>query len=161
MADGKSRAYIPQRLSDGAFALGIDEEVAKGCFDVVTDVVGDPTGTSFDMTKWHDGDRLPGERLCPRDRRGACRRQVRHRPRVAGPTFNAYGAGMDNPNDTKEYLPISLQYRPYTAKTARDPSLACGSRRLNGESHLSRQERDYRKRVGPRLCHLCSREASC
>ena len=31
---------------------------------------------------------------------------------------------MDNPNDTKEYLPISLQYRPYTAKTARDPSLA-------------------------------------
>ena len=123
MADGKPRAYIPQRLSDGAFALGIDEEVAKGCFDVVTDVVGDPTGTSFDMmsgmtvTAYQESDcaRATAEELV-----GVKYAIVR----VAGPTFNAYGAGMDNPNDTKEYLPISLQYRPYTAKTARDPSLA-------------------------------------
>ena len=149
MADDKPKAYIPQFLSGGAFALGIDEEVAKGCFDVVTDVVGDPTGTSFDMmsgmtvTAYQESDctRATAEELAD------VKYAIVH---VAGPTFNAYGAGMDNPNDTKEYLPISLQYRPYTAKTARDPSLAgetlpdgsMENRTYRGKSTITANESD-------------------
>ena len=103
-------------------------------FDVVTDTVGEPTGKQMALAHMaapasddpvyqaSDVTRATPEQIAE------CQYAVLL---IASPSTGAGepGGGMfgaapaDTPADEK-YLPISLQYRPYTADTARDPSLA-------------------------------------
>ena len=140
---GKPKCYIPQKFVSGGmfgggapahFELAIDEDVANELFDVVTDTVGEPTGKQMafgpmaapasDDPVYQASDvvRATPEQIAD------CEYAVLL---IASPSTGAGepGGGMfgaapaDTPADQK-YLPISLQYRPYTADTARDPSLA-------------------------------------
>ena len=108
--------------------------MANELFDVVTDTVGEPTGKQMafgpmaapasDDPVYQASDvvRATPEQIAD------CEYAVLL---IASPSTGAGepGGGMfgaapaDTPADQK-YLPISLQYRPYTADTARDPSLA-------------------------------------
>lgn len=141
---GKPKAYIPQLLKGGSgffdttpkhFELAIDEALAGEIFDVVTDEIGEMTGMSTPMA-------MPGQEAG--EPTPEYQQSDAHMPDaaalaeceyavlvIASPSTGAGepGGGMfgaapaDTPADEK-YLPISLQYRPYTADTARDPSLA-------------------------------------
>ena len=140
---GKPKCYIPQKFVSGGmfgggapahFELAIDEDVANELFDVVTDTVGEPTGKQMafgpmaapasDDPVYQASDVV---RATP-EQIAECQYAVLL---IASPSTGAGepGGGMfgaapaDTPADEK-YLPISLQYRPYTADTARDPSLA-------------------------------------
>ena len=140
---GKPKCYIPQKFVSGGmfgngapahFELAIDEDVANELFDVVTDTVGEPTGKAVafgpmaapasDDPVYQASDVV---RAAP-EQIAECQYAVLL---IASPSTGAGepGGGMfgaapaDTPADEK-YLPISLQYRPYTADTARDPSLA-------------------------------------
>ena len=129
---GKPKCYIPQKLSGGgmfgggsaSFSLAVDEDTANELFDVVTDTVGEPTGepqafgpmafqvdTSQKVYQESDCTRATAEDLAD------CKYAVLV---IASPDTGAGegGGGMFSsepvPEDQK-YLPISLQYRPYTA----------------------------------------------
>ena len=139
---GKPKCYIPQKFVSGGmfgggtahFELAVDEDVANELFDVVTDTVGEPTGKQMafgpmaapasDDPVYQASDVV---RATP-EQIAECQYAVLL---IASPSTGAgepsggmFGAApADTPADEK-YLPISLQYRPYTADTARDPSLA-------------------------------------
>ena len=142
---GKPKCYIPQKFVSGGmfgggapahFELAIDEDVANELFDVVTDTVGEPTGVASSgfgpmASAEPSGDPVYQASDCVRatpEQIAGCEYAVLL---IASPSTGAGepGGGMfgaapaDTPADQK-YLPISLQYRPYTADTARDPSLA-------------------------------------
>ncbi len=138
---GKPKCYIPQKLSGGSgffdttpatFSLAVDEEAASKVFDVLTDTVGEPTGTAQPMPGPMGGGAASSDpvyqasdAVMPSDEElASCEYAVFV---IGSPDTGAgTGGGMfggDVPEDQK-YLPISLQYRPYTADTARDPSLA-------------------------------------
>ena len=141
---GKPKAYIPQVLKGGGgffdttpphFELAIDEALAGEIFDVVTDEIGEMTGMSTPMAGpgQEAGDPEPqyqaSDAHMPDDAAlAACEYAVLiiASPNTgAGESGGGFGpnAAPADPNAPK-YLPISLQYRPYTADTARDPSLA-------------------------------------
>lgn len=153
---GKPKCYIRQVLKGGSsffssepkyFALAIDEELANSVFTVVTDVIGEPTGTYTGGA----GMGGPGGDAGGEDAAGETESTPEYQESdasmpdaatlaeceyailiISSPDTGAgepSGGGMfgaadeSTPSDDK-YLPISLQYRPYTADTARDPSLA-------------------------------------
>ena len=142
---GKPKCYIPQVLEQGGgffstkdpeFKPIIDADSASEIFDVVTDTVGEPTGTPQAMGGPMGGqptsnDPVYQESDCTRvsaEQLADCEYAVF---RIASPDTGAgegNGGGFNMPGDTvdedKKYLPISLQYRPYTATTARNPSIA-------------------------------------
>ena len=118
---GKPRCYVPMKSSGGGFfssapatvSLAIKEELANELFEMVTDSVdeennivdlpvADMAGCEYVFYVISSPDTGAGE--------------------PSGGGFGPDAAPVD-PNAPK-YLPISLQYRPYTATTARDPSLA-------------------------------------
>ena len=122
---GKPKCYIPTKTSGGGGFFGastpvtaslvLDETMASELFDVVTDTVDD-SGEEITVTD------------LPVDQMAGCEYvfYVIESPNTgAGEPSGGFGpdAPAPDPNAPK-YLPISLQYRPYTADTARDPSLA-------------------------------------
>ena len=147
----KPKAYIPQTYFEAGFfsavpshfELSIDEEVANELFDVVTDdlteVDGTPTATDIiraDASKLAD-----------------CEYAIL---RISNPTCSDRGIhgstnmfGTVNRGDEFEYVPITLQYRPYTADTAREYSLAgCVSEDdptpATGAAYETRENRSYK-----------------
>lgn len=133
---GKPKAYIPQKYTSGdmfgttpaGFELAIDEDVASELFTVVTDTVGEPTGTSSNMMTGEITTGVYQESDCTRLSAAELADVEYVIFPIASPNTGAgEGGSMFSteavPEDQK-YLPISLQYRPYTADTARDPSLA-------------------------------------
>ena len=142
---GKPKCYIPQKLSGGgmfgggsaSFSLAVDEDTANELFDVVTDTVGEPTGepqafgpmasqvdTSQKVYQESDCTRATAEDLAD------CKYAVLV---IASPDTGAGegGGGMFSsepvPEDQK-YLPISLQYRPYTRTGRRRTAPTTASR---------------------------------
>lgn len=136
---GKPKAYIPQKFFAGSmfnvetrFELAIDEAVANELFDVVTDTVGEPTGSASPMTP---GQTAPSDPItvyqasdCTRataEQLAGCEYVVMV---ISSPDTGAGEGGSMFSNEPvpedRKYLPISLQYRPYTATTARTPSYA-------------------------------------
>lgn len=158
---GKPKCYIPQKLSGGAgmfgmsstpaeFKLAIDEDVANELFDVVTDTVGEPTGTAspgfgpMASSEPASTDPVYQESDCVRAGTAELAECEYAIFMISSPSTGAGegGGGMFSSEPVPEgekYLPISLQYRPYTADTARDPSLA-GDLLPDG----TRENRSYR-----------------
>ncbi len=142
---GKPKCYIPQKFTAASmfgggtsgFSLAVDETIANELFDVVTDTVGEPTGKSssgFGASAADDASSEPvyQESDCTRasaELLADCQYAVLL---IASPDTGAgegggtgmFGSSTDETPEDEKYLPISLQYRPYTALTARDPSLA-------------------------------------
>ena len=159
---GKPKAYIPQILKNSGgmfgnggtskFELAIDEDGAKEIFDVLTDTVGEPTGKAQVMA-------MPGQKAessndpvyqqsdakAPSDDEIAkCDYAVVviKSPDTGageGASTGMFGASQNADPNAPKYYPISLQYRPYTATTARDPSIA-GDKLKDG----SQENRSYR-----------------
>ena len=167
---GKPKCYIPQKFTaasmfgggTASFSLAVDEDVANDLFEVVTDVVGEPTGVAsagFGPTASTEtsSDPVYQKSDCARataDQLADCQYAVlliSSPDTGAGePSGSTFGASSDTTEETTDkYLPISLQYRPYTATTARDPSLAGDivdgvkeNRSYNGKSITASNEDD-------------------
>ena len=142
---GKPKCYIPQKFVSGGmlgggtahFELAIDEDVANGLFEVVTDTVGEPTGKAQAMGPMASAADVSSDPVyqasdvvrATADQIADCDYAVLL---IASPDTGAgepsdgtlFGAAPADTPASEKYLPISLQYRPYTATTARDPSLA-------------------------------------
>ena len=106
------------------FELAIDEEVANELFDAVTDDVNsaDPENPTKDDVVCADAAKLA-------DRKYAILR-IKN---PTDPNKGILGGGMFgtvNRGDPVEYVPITLQYRPYTADTA--PEVSIGGFIVNG-----------------------------
>ena len=141
---GKPKCYIPQKFVSGGmwgggapahFELAIDEDIANELFDVVTDTVGEPTGVAKAMgpmaSSEPSGDpvyqasdvvRATAEHIA--DCEYAVVLIASPDTGAGEPSSGGFGVASADPPDGEKSLPISLQYRPYTADTARDPSLA-------------------------------------
>ena len=149
---GKPKCYIPTLLKGGSgffdttpkhFELAIDEELANELFEVVTETYPDevpqdeahekqqtqmgpmaaePDPNAPKEYEYNAGDLTPVDAAALAE----CEYAILV---ISSPDTGAGegGGGMFSnepvPEDEK-YLPISLQYRPYTADTARDPSRA-------------------------------------
>ena len=149
---GKPKCYIPTLLKGGSgffdttpkhFELAIDETLANELFTVVTEtypaevpqdeahekqavafgpMAAEPDPNAPKEYEFNAGDLTPVDPAELAD----CEYAIYI---ISSPNTGAGegGGGMFSnepvPEDEK-YLPISLQYRPYTADTARDPSLA-------------------------------------
>ena len=123
----KPKVYIPQVLSGGGmfsstpstFGLAIDEEVANEYFDVVTDTVGEPTGTSGGgfpgMPAAEDASSEPvyqeSDATMPSDEELA---QCQYAILIVDSPDGEGGSTTDEAGNTV-WQPASLQYRPYTA----------------------------------------------
>ncbi|MBQ3267115.1 MAG: glycoside hydrolase family 3 C-terminal domain-containing protein [Atopobiaceae bacterium] len=151
---GKPKCYIPTLLKGGSgffdttpkhFELAIDPELANELFTVVTETYPaevpqdeahekqqtqmGPMASEPDPNAPKEYEYNAGDLVAPSAEELASCEYVVYI--MASPNTGAGepGGGMfgaapaDTPADQK-YLPISLQYRPYTADTARDPSLA-------------------------------------
>lgn len=107
----KPTVYIPLQYSSGSFnfatmsfgkagfSLPVDAKVLAKYFNIVTDTVGTPTGENGDYLET-DVIRASAEELAAVDFALVF---------VSSPRTSGY----DKTNDT--YVPVSLQYRPYTA----------------------------------------------
>ena len=112
---GKPKAYIPQKKfgggmfssSEAYFATCIDEDIASEYFDIVTDEIVDNAISRVDTSELSDCDYAILLVNNPKDPNSG----------VSG------GSGMGMQTGV-EYLPITLQYRTYTADTAREVSIA-------------------------------------
>jgi beta-glucosidase len=151
---GKPKCYIPTLLKGGSgffdttpkhFELAIDETLANELFTVVTDTYPaevpqdeahekqqtqmGPMASEPDPNAPKEYEYNAGDLVAPSaEELASCEYVVyimASPDTGAGePSGGMFGAApADTPADQK-YLPISLQYRPYTADTARDPSLA-------------------------------------
>ena len=112
----KPTVYVPMVFTEGStgwdgtttassWSLALDEDLCSEHFNVVTDTLGDPTGDADD-----DGNATYTEDDITRateDELAACDFALAS---VSSPST---GQGYDD--STGEYLPISLQYREYTA----------------------------------------------
>ena len=116
--DEKLTVYIPFKYTPetqtrrgttpASFAPCMDTNVASKYFNVVTDKLGKPSGEGNTY--------LPGDVIrASAEELAACDFALVRvaSPQNANPTAS-YGPGNTPPEDY-EYLPISLQYRPYTA----------------------------------------------
>ena len=109
----KKTIYIPWKYTDGAWAPTYNLQTALRYFNVVTDTIGQPTGEAGEDGKatYTDQDivRASAEDIATCDFALV---------RIASPattnTTLRYNADLTIP-EGYEYLPISLQYRPYTA----------------------------------------------
>ena len=134
---GKPKAYVPQRLVTGSFMsttpahfeAGVPVDLLKDTFDVVTDeVAAKGTGTSVNMMT---GEKIEGvfqESDCTRVDAKTLAECDYAIIRISGPKDPddgvKGGSGFGMAEGKVEYMPVTLQYEPYTASTARDPSLA-------------------------------------
>ena len=141
---GKPKCYIPQKFTGASafgggtagFSLAVNETIANELFDVVTDTIGEPTGKASagfgpNASAEVSSDPVYQESDCVRagaDQLADCQYAV---VLIASPDTGAgeggsgmFGSSTEEVPEDEKYLPISLQYRPYTADTARDPSLA-------------------------------------
>ncbi len=168
----KVKAYIAQNFVqpsfmsslDPYFKLAIDETLAGEAFDFVTDVIGEPTGVAQGMFgAAPDPDAGPvfqaSDAAVPsadelKDVQVAI-------VRIGGPKDAhdgvAGGSGFGMAQGPSEYLPVSLQYRPYTADDARDPSIggfivdgAKENRTYKGKSTEASNEGDLDKVIAVR-----------
>ena len=161
---GKPKAYIPQKFDAGSmfnvetkFELAIDETVASELFDVVTDTVGEPTGSASPMSP---GQTAPSEPITVYQASDCTRADAAQLKDceyvvmvISSPDTGAGEGGSMFSNEPvpedQKYLPISLQYRPYTAEVARNPSYAGDvvdgakeNRSYNGRSVSASNESD-------------------
>ena len=153
-ADGlgdKPKVYIPQTYFEAGFfssvpthfELGIDEEIAGELFDVVTDElvdVGDNAPTASDVIR-ADASKLAD-----------CEYAIIRMGNPADPSAGVSGAnqfGTVERGQEFEYIPITLQYEPYTAEYAREYSIA-GSVSADdptpatGDAYATRENRSYK-----------------
>ena len=152
-ADGlgdKPKVYIPQAYFEAGFfssvpthfELGIDEEVANELFDVVTDEVPEVDGTpTLNDVIRADADALKD-----------CKYAIIRISNPADPSAGVSGAnqfGTVERGQEFEYIPITLQYEPYTAEYAREYSYA-GSvsaddpTPASGDAYATRENRSYK-----------------
>ena len=138
--EGKPKAYIPQKTFGGGMfssaaatvSTCIDEEIASEYFDIVTDDVEGTEITRASMDKLADCDYAILLVNGPKDPNSG----------VKG------GSGMGMQTGV-EYVPITLQYRTYTADTAREYSLAGSvsaedSSPAVGDAYETRENRSYK-----------------
>ena len=155
-ADGlgdKPKAYISQRLVTGSFMdsfdpyfeLSLNEEAANQYFDVITDTIGDPTGVNTPMFGAPDPDAPPVYQKSDATLPSADElKDVKYAiigingPKDPNDGVSGGGMGMGMAGEV-EYLPITLQYRPYTADTAREVSIG-GDKLADG----TRENRSYK-----------------
>lgn len=133
----KPKAYIAQtHVQPGFmssekphFKLAIDETIATESFDFVTDAIGEPTGLDIPMFGEPDPNAplvyQASDATIPSAEELA---DVQYAiVRISGPKDPndgvAGGSGFGMTEGPVEYLPITLQYQPYTADEARDPSI--------------------------------------
>ena len=127
----KPTVYIPQIFSPASSGFGgttpasisscFDEETAAEYFSVVTDTVGEPTGDPLEgetEAQYQESDITRADAAALAD----CQYAI---IRIQNPQ-DAYDGVIENDDETFTYLPISLQYRPYTAdgSSVRQTSLA-------------------------------------
>ena len=113
----KPKVYIPQRLSGGTVALGIDNDVAAQYFDVVTDAVGDPTGEPADEggeAQYQESDITRADAAALADVQYAIVKVQNPQDAFGGFEGGELFFGGDT-GIPLEWHPVSLQYRPYTA----------------------------------------------
>ena len=151
---GKPKCYIPTLLKGGSgffdttpkhFELAIDETLANELFTVVTEtypaevpqdeahekqpmnmgpMASEPDPNAPKEYEYNAGDLVPVDAAALAECEYAVLVIASPSTGAGEPGGGPFGAApADTPADEK-YLPISLQYRPYTADTARDPSLA-------------------------------------
>jgi len=131
---------------DPYFELVIDEDIANEAFDVITDVIGDPTGVNTPMFGAPDPDAPPVYQKSDASLPSADElKDVKYAiVGINGPkdpndgVSGGGGMGMGMAGEV-EYLPITLQYHPYTADTAREVSIG-GDLLPDG----TRENRSYR-----------------
>ncbi len=133
----KPKVYVAQNLVTPSFMssdkphfkLAIDETIANEAFDVVTDEVGEPTGADIPMFGEPDPSAPPvyqaSDATMPSKEEFA---DVKYAiVRIAGPKDAndgvVGGSGFGMTDGPVEYVPVTLQYQPYTADDARDPSI--------------------------------------
>ena len=116
----KPKVYIPQMFTPSSSGFtGVvpasvspcfDEDVASEYFDVVTDTVGDPTGDPAEEggdPQYQESDIVRADAEALADVQYAI-------IKVKNPQ-DAFDGQTESEDGTVTYLPISLQYRPYTA----------------------------------------------
>ena len=106
--DEKPTVYIPMQLSNGSISLPVDLQTASEYFNVVTDTVsdtrtGEPDSSGNPTYAYEDIIRATSDQLAECD----------------FALVFANGPRSSSIQDEEgNYLPISLQYRPYTANSA-------------------------------------------
>ena len=139
MAD-KPRVYIPQKftaasrgfmgMTPASIAPCFDLDTAGEVFDVVTDAVGEPTGPAMEAAAGFPG--APGGQAteATKDPEPTYQESDLVRATAADLADVKYAVvRLRNPQSTgadpeDQFPPVSLQYRPYTATTAREESIA-------------------------------------
>lgn len=109
----KATVYIPMQFSKGKWALPVDQADADAVYNVVTDTVGEPSGTDANGNPVYTEDdiiRASAEDLAACDAAIV----IVNCPINEGSVLNGYGHDLE----TGEYFPISLQYGEYTANSS-------------------------------------------
>ena len=171
--EGKPKAYVSQRLVTGSFMdnfdpyfeMSINEEIAGQYFDVVTDNIGEPSGIYTPMfgepdptrTVYQKGDAsLPSAEELKDVKYAIIGINAPKDPNEG--VGGSGGMGMGMAQDPVEYLPITLQYRTYTADTAREVSIGGDlledgtreNRSYRGKSQTASNESDLDKVIALR-----------
>ena len=150
---GKPKCYVPQRLSQSGgffsstpaqFQPAIELDMLSDTFETVTDeVAAEGTGTSTNAMTGEVSTGIFQESDCTRltaDQLSDCEYAV---VRISGPKDPddgvKGGSGFGMAEGEVEYLPITLQYEPYTASTAREVSIG-GDTLADG----TKENRSYR-----------------
>lgn len=150
---GKPKCYVPQHLVTGGgffsatpahFEPALPVDMLADTFDVVTDeVAAEGTGSSTNMFTGEVTTGVFQESDCTRlgaDQLADCEYAI---VRIGGPKDPndgvQGGSGFGMAEGPVEYLPITLQYEPYTANTAREVSIG-GDTLADG----TKENRSYR-----------------
>ena len=112
-SEEKATVYIPMQFYKGKWALPVNQADADAVYNVVTDTVGEPSGTDENgnpVYTENDIVRASAEEL------DACDYAIIivNCPINEGNVLNGYGHDLE----TGEYFPISLQYGDYTADSS-------------------------------------------
>lgn len=135
----KPRVYVPYIYTDGfsvtwtagvvqgagSWNPGMDLDILGQYFDVVTDTLGEPTGEAdADGNATYTKDDLT---RASKEDIASCDYVLVGMNAAYSVSYNARWAGIRSDYEVPEedtYYPASLQYSPYTADTAKDPSIS-------------------------------------
>ncbi len=135
----KPKVYVPYIYTDGfsvtwtagivegapAWNAGMDLDILGKYFEVVTDILGEPTGEpDANGNKTYTKDDLT---RASKEDIASCDYVLVGMNAAYSVSYNARWAGIRSTYEVPEkdaYYPASLQYSDYTADTARDPSIS-------------------------------------
>ncbi len=151
---GKPKCYVPQTLIDPGFmstdpihfAPGISEDLLSDTFEIVTDTVAEEgTGTSVSVFTGEVTEGVFQESDCTRltaEDLADCEYAIVRikNPQDANDGVSG-GSGFGMTDGEVEYLPVTLQYEPYTATAARETSI--GGFVVDGE----KENRSYKDKT--------------